>query len=78
MHKVELFHTEGCHLCEMAFVMLSTKLPVENLIQRDIIDDATLMSLYQIRIPVVKRIRDGQELGWPFNDEQLEEFLAQA
>jgi hypothetical protein len=78
MHKVELFHTEGCHLCEMALTMLSTKLPLDDVVQRDIIDDVTLMELYQIRIPVVKRIRDGHELGWPFNDAQLEEFLAQA
>lgn len=78
MLKVELFHTEGCHLCEIAFAMLMSQLKTEYIKQSDIVDDANLMELYQIRIPVVKRLCDGQELGWPFDDAQLQEFLAQA
>jgi hypothetical protein len=78
MLKVALFHTEGCHLCEMALELLMSQLNHENIEQCDILDDVNLMELYQVRIPVVKRFSDGQELGWPFNDAQLQEFLAQA
>ena len=35
------------------------------------VDDEALVEKYGIRIPVLKRARDGEELGWPFDEEQL-------
>jgi hypothetical protein len=30
---------------------------------------------YGILIPVLKRVRDGEELGWPFDEELLARFI---
>jgi hypothetical protein len=43
----------------------------------DIADDEALVEKYGIRIPVLKRARDGEELGWPFGEEQLTRFICQ-
>jgi hypothetical protein len=43
----------------------------------DIADDEALVEKYGIRIPVLKRARDGEELGWPFGEEQLARFICQ-
>ena len=37
----------------------------------DIADDTFLFELYGVRIPVVKNEESGEELGWPFDQEQL-------
>lgn len=73
------FTTLGCHLCEHAERMLSAvassqpfTLAVDVI---DIADDEALVEKYGIRIPVLKRARDGEELGWPFDEEQLELFI---
>ena len=75
------FTTLGCHLCEEAERMLSAvassqsfTLAVDSI---DIADDEALVEKYGIRIPVLKRARDGEELGWPFGEEQLARFICQ-
>ncbi len=37
----------------------------------DIADDTFLFELYGVRIPVVKNEESGEELGWPFDLEEL-------
>ena len=73
-----LFTTLGCHLCEEAERMLATvacsqsfTLTVDAI---DIADDEALVEKYGILIPVLKRARDGEELGWPFDEELLARF----
>ena len=75
------FTTLGCRLCEEAEKMLSAvassqpfTLAVDAI---DIADDEALVEKYGIRIPVLKRARDGEELGWPFGEEQLTRFICQ-
>jgi glutaredoxin len=69
-----IFYTSvGCHLCERAEELLaeladSLEIEVESV---DIGADATLVSLYGIRIPVVKNKDSGAEIGWPFTLEDL-------
>jgi Glutaredoxin-like domain (DUF836) len=41
----------------------------------DITTSLELMELYGVRIPVLKR-PDSKELGWPFDSQQAEMFLA--
>ena len=41
----------------------------------DIADDPELVTLYGIRIPVVKKAGTTIELGWPFDPLMLIEFL---
>ncbi len=68
-----LFHTDGCHLCEMAQAQLtSLRLTFE---MKDICDDEVLAENYGIRIPVLMAVADGRELGWPFDVEDIAEFL---
>jgi len=70
-----IFYTSvGCHLCEQAEELLaeladSLEIEVEFV---DIGADAALVSLYGIRIPVVKNKDSGAEIGWPFTREDLE------
>jgi glutaredoxin len=69
-----IFYTSvGCHLCEQAEELLaelpkSLEFEVESV---DIGTDAALVSLYGIRIPVVKNKDSGAEICWPFTLEDL-------
>jgi hypothetical protein len=42
---------------------------------RDIIDDEQAQQRYAVRIPVLLNSETGQELGWPFDVQQLSEFV---
>lgn len=67
-----LYHTEGCHLCELAAALLNTAEVRYTAI--DICDDETLAERYGVSIPVVKA-QDERCLCWPFDATQLQEFL---
>lgn len=41
----------------------------------DIADSEVLFEAYGLRIPVLRRIDTGAELGWPFDSEQVVTFL---
>ncbi|WP_462158461.1 glutaredoxin family protein [Pseudoalteromonas sp. GB56] len=79
MVKVVLYHTDGCHLCEQAHALLSAHELVESVEQRDIIDDATWLEAYQVRIPVltIADMSPSVDLGWPFDYQSVTEFLKQ-
>lgn len=73
MADLILFGTEGCHLCEEAeALLLLAGLSFET---RDIIDDEQAQLRYAIRIPVLLNPENGQELGWPFDAQQLDGFV---
>jgi len=76
MPSFTLYHTEGCHLCEMAHDLISDIVDLSVLQLQDIVDDAELMERYQVSIPVLLRQDNGKELYWPFDKQQVEEFLA--
>lgn len=70
-----LYSTDGCHLCTQVIEMLSAAGRGHLVEVVDIVADARLVELYGVRIPVVKNIRSGAELGWPFESRQLLDFL---
>ncbi|RLA00239.1 MAG: glutaredoxin family protein, partial [Gammaproteobacteria bacterium] len=76
MIQIEFFTTLGCHLCEDAELLLQTPLN-DGRIQIHSVDIAEgdnsdrLMEIYGLRIPVIKRLDTMDELGWPFDCEQL-------
>ncbi|TMN93652.1 hypothetical protein CWB72_01590 [Pseudoalteromonas phenolica] len=74
MDKFTLYHTEGCHLCEQAFELLNAQLQSEQIILRDIVEEPELIEKYQFIIPVVAN-KNNQELGWPFDEQTLKEFI---
>jgi glutaredoxin len=69
-----LYTTAGCHLCEDAEAILAY-------CQRnradiswqavDIADDDALVQQYGLRIPVIKSVQTGAEIGWPFDAGQV-------
>ncbi|MCG9732202.1 glutaredoxin family protein [Shewanella sp. Isolate13] len=71
--SVILYHTDACHLCELAAdLLMQAGVDYDAL---DICDDDNLAEQYGIRIPVVKIADSQSELNWPFDLEALEEFL---
>ena len=72
-----LLSTDACHLCELANQLLSQIDPSLDLqIEKfDVKTDHQLFHLYGARIPVLKRLDNNNELGWPFDLRQLQEFL---
>jgi len=71
-----LYSTSHCHLCEQAKVLLAqTGVYAKHV---DIVEDDALLEIYGTRIPVVKRLDNGEELGWPFDVALLLRFLAKA
>ena len=69
------YTTSGCHLCEQAAVLLNG---LDNIQIKvcDISDSESLVEQYGIRIPVLLRDDTKEELGWPFDKERLEQFIA--
>lgn len=76
-----LYGTVGCHLCELAEAQLAgllAQLPHAAALEIeciDIADSDELVASYGERIPVLRRVRDATELGWPFEDDALRELL---
>ncbi|MEL3922268.1 MULTISPECIES: glutaredoxin family protein [Aeromonas] len=70
-----LFHTDGCHLCEQAWALVEQAGIAAQTRQCDIMDDATWLDAYRVRIPVL-RDKTGRELGWPFTLVELQGWLA--
>ena len=70
----ELYGTSCCHLCEEAETVLGEAGIVAEHI--DIADDDGLLEKYAVRIPVLRRIDNGAELGWPFDVTAVVRFLA--
>ena len=76
MHRLILYSTTACTLCDQALDLLFTTPGIAGL-QLDVIDvatDETLMETYGERIPV---LRLGEaELAAPFDAKVLADFLA--
>jgi hypothetical protein len=80
---LNLYHTLGCHLCELAENVVSSHnlvhdLPLQIQIKKiDIASDDILVSQFGIRIPVLENPVSKQTLDWPFNQEDLSLFIQQ-
>lgn len=75
--SITFFTTAGCHLCEQAMAVLARAplaepVPVELV---DIAESEDLTARYGLRIPVLVRGDTGDELGWPFDEAAVIEFL---
>ncbi|MBU76253.1 glutaredoxin family protein [Pseudoalteromonas sp. SSMSWG5] len=73
MASFTLYHTDGCHLCEMADELLVAA--NVSFAAKDIMDSEQLIALYQTSIPVVEA-HQGEKLFWPFDAQRLAQFIA--
>lgn len=74
--ECQLFGTLGCHLCEVAEALLMPFVEHGLLVELvDIAEHEEWVEQYGLRIPVLRRRDTGAELGWPFDAEQVVQFL---
>jgi glutaredoxin len=76
--QITLYTTAGCHLCDLANAILLA-LPAQHhleILYTEIGDDDNLVERYGIRIPVIQ-FPDGTEIGWPFEQHDIESKLSQ-
>lgn len=79
--QLNLYSTAHCHLCEMAFGMI-TKLTQHIIFANnialnvvEICDDDVLLNQYGKYIPVLQRLDTMNKLHWPFTDETIIQFI---
>jgi hypothetical protein len=74
MSHLVLYQRDYCHLCDLALaVMAEARAPDFDTAWVD--DSAELERLYGTRLPVLRDMRDGRELDWPFDAAAVREFL---
>jgi hypothetical protein len=74
---LHLYSTSHCHLCEQAESLLGilTKdfdLQWSNI---EIADDSTLLELYELKIPVLRRMDNNLEICWPFTLSEITQLI---
>ncbi|WNC70450.1 glutaredoxin family protein [Thalassotalea psychrophila] len=74
--QYNLYGTEGCHLCEIAEEICVQLISRDNIEYVDIIEEPRLVELYGTSIPVLEHLNSHMALYWPFNKEQLQEFIS--
>lgn len=79
---ITLYSTQGCHLCEQAYRLLTEAGVQEQVQVVDIAFDDALFSRYGVTIPVVsipvssiENQHSISELGWPFDTAELAAWL---
>lgn len=78
MITIILYTTAGCHLCDLADVILQelSNSYVLKINHTEIGDDDDLVTRYGTTIPVVKFI-DNSEISWPFSVQDIERKIEQ-
>lgn len=72
-----LYSTSHCHLCEQAESLLHTMANLSEMEWQsiEITEDALLLTQYETRIPVLKRIDNFKEIAWPFSQNDIHELI---
>ncbi len=76
MTHLILFGTSGCHLCEQAEAIINACV-LDNVEYVDIAEQDQWQERYEIRIPVLYHPESLKELGWPFEQADVEVFINQ-
>ena len=69
-----LYSTSHCHLCDNAIAILND-LAINSFTIVEISESEPLLIAYGIRIPVLRREDNKAELNWPFNAQDIVQFL---
>lgn len=77
MAEIILYTTAGCHLCEQAEQLLRVVADLNQLSWHavDIAEDAALVERFGVRIPVIQVAGAADDLGWPFDEATLINYL---
>jgi len=78
MIRLVLLGTSGCHLCEQAELIINDCLSQDLELAIEIIDIAEQehwQEQYAIRIPVLYHPETKKDLGWPFDQTHVKEFI---
>jgi glutaredoxin len=75
MTELLFYSNPDCPLCDEARALLQERGQRFELREVHIEGDLALTYRYGVRIPVLRRIDNGRELGWPFDADLLEQFL---
>jgi len=86
MKTLILYTTSGCHLCEEAEALLEPVLVyIEQetgqgirLRGQEISESVAMVDAYGLRIPVIQLEGAAQDLGWPFDQAQVYQFIQEA
>lgn len=75
--QLNLYSTSNCHLCELAESLLITLTNNFDLQWTviEIADDADLLKLYEVKIPVLRRLDNNHEINWPFTLNEITKFI---
>ena len=69
-----LYSTSNCHLCDNAVAILN-ELAIYPFTIVEISDSEQLLTSYSTKIPVLRREDNNAELNWPFNAQEVVQFL---
>jgi hypothetical protein len=72
-NQLVLYGTSSCHLCEEAEAVLHQA--GISFLKLDIVEDDVLFEKYSLRIPVLKRLDNGDEIDWRFDTASVLRFL---
>ena len=74
MKEIRFIKSQDCPLCDQAMELLSSsELDGFNIVEKDVYSKRELHDKYWDKIPVV--IKDNKVLYWPFQKEDLDNFL---
>lgn len=78
MQTLSLFSTVGCHLCDDAKALIYPLLNEYSLVIKevDIACSRDLVERYGVRIPVIQLKNSPNDLGWPFDEPALRNYLS--
>jgi hypothetical protein len=77
MAQFVLYQRDYCHLCDQALAVLAqARLPEFDSVWVD--DSHELEDRYGTRVPVLRDVRDGRELDWPFDETAVRNFIEHA
>lgn len=79
MQTIFFYTTSDCHLCEQAWDIISPLVDKLSLAIKkiEIADDDWLLDNYGTRIPVVRLDGYKEDLGWPFDSEDVIDYLSE-
>ncbi|EWH08580.1 hypothetical protein DS2_16579 [Catenovulum agarivorans DS-2] len=70
-----LLGTEGCHLCDLAYQVLANIGLAQHIQIIDIAENEHMVEQFGERIPVLQDSLTKDCLNWPFNEQQVIEWL---